>query len=127
MHESVSTAKSTRPIDARVTGRRLTVALAAIVAIAGCGALARHHRAPLEPAIAERVAQYGPAARARLAPYFAAARVPYPPERFVLIGFKLERELHLLAFGPGRGLAFIRSYPILGASGTLGPKLREGD
>lgn len=105
---------------------RLGVPLAAIVALAGCGVPVRH-RAPLEPAIAERVAQYGAAARARLAPFFAAAGVAYPPARFVLVGFKLERELHLLAPRPDGRLAFIRSYPVLGASGTLGPKLREGD
>jgi hypothetical protein len=51
----------------------------------------------------------------------------YPPDRFVLVGFKLERELDLLASGPGGRLTFIRSYPIQGMSGTLGPKLREGD
>jgi len=81
----------------------------------------------MEQAIVDRVAQYGPAARARLAPFFAAAAIAYPPERFVLLGFKLERELHLLASGSGRDLTFIRSYPIQGMSGTLGPKLREGD
>jgi len=104
----------------------LMAALCAIAASVGCGVPARH-RAALEPAIADRLTQYGPAARARLAPYFAAAGIGYPPERFVLVGFKFERELDLLAYGPGRGLAVIRSYPILGASGTLGPKLRQGD
>ncbi len=120
------TAASTKVVT-RATVRWLLLALGAIAAFAGCGALARRHRAPLEPAIAERVAEYGPAARGRLAPYFAAAGVAYPPERFVLVAFKLERALHVLASGSGRGLAFVRSYPILGASGTLGPKLREGD
>jgi hypothetical protein len=104
----------------------LRAALCAIAALVGCGVPARHPAA-LEPAIADRLAQYGPAARARLAPSFAAAGIAYPPERFVLVGFKFERELDLLAYGPGRGLTFIRSYPILGASGTFGPKLREGD
>jgi L,D-transpeptidase-like protein len=107
--------------------RRTTVALGAIVAIAACGVPARRHGVTLEPAIAERVEQYGPAARARLAPFFAAAGIAYPPKRFALVAFKFERELHLLAAGSGRGLTFIRSYPILGASGTLGPKLRQGD
>jgi hypothetical protein len=115
-----------RSNDAVATLRRLAVVLGAIAACVGCGPPARR-RAPLEPAIVERVAQYGPDARARLAPFFAAAGVPYPPARFVLVGFKLERELHLLASRPDGRLAFIRSYPILGASGTLGPKLREGD
>jgi len=45
----------------------------------------------------------------------------------VLVGFKHERELHLLASRPDGSLAFVRAYPILGASGTLGPKLRQGD
>jgi hypothetical protein len=103
------------------------VALGAIVAVAGCGVPVRQPPAPGVPTIADRVAQYGPGARVRLAPFFAAAGVPYPPERFVLLGFKRERELHLLASGPGRDLAFIRSYPIRGASGVLGPKLRWGD
>src|SRR5262249_33602519 len=116
-------------VAAVVTSRRLAVVLGAIVAVVtlvGCGVPARR-RAPLEPAIAERVAQYAPAARARLAPFFAAAGISYPPKRFVLVGFKLERELHLLASGSGHDLTFIRAYPIQGMSGTLGPKLREGD
>ena len=110
-----------------MAGRRIGVVLALILVAAGCRAPVRRPPISREPTIADRVAQYGPAARARLAPYFAAARVPYPPERFVLVGFKRERELDLLAAGPGRPLAFIRSYPIWGASGVLGPKLREGD
>ena len=114
------------------TARRLLIALVAIVAVAGCRAPVRRPRpAPPpvvhEPTIADRVAQYGPAARARLVPFFRAAGVPYPPARFVLLGFKRERELHLLAAGPGRGLSYIRSYAIQGASGVLGPKLRQGD
>ena len=109
-----------------MTLRRLTVVLVATVALAGCGAPVRRP-APLEPAIVERIAQYGPTARVRLAPFFTAAGIAYPPTRFVLVGFKHERELHLLASRPDGGLAFVRSYPILGASGTLGPKLRQGD
>jgi hypothetical protein len=97
------------------------------MAMAGCGVPARRVSAPRAATIPERVAQYGPTARARLAPYFAAAGVPYPPDRFALVGFKHERELHLLAAAPGRDLVFVRAYPILGASGGLGPKLREGD
>jgi hypothetical protein len=108
--------------------RRMVVALGALVAVAGCRApVRRPPPPPREATIPDRVAQYGPVARARLAPYFAAAGVPYPPARFVLLGFKHERELHLLASGPGRPLAYIRSYTILGASGGLGPKLLEGD
>lgn len=79
------------------------------------------------PSIPERVTEYGPAARARLLPYFAAAGVPYPPARFLLLGLKQERELQLYAAGPGQAFAFIRSFPVFGASGEIGPKLRQGD
>jgi hypothetical protein len=79
------------------------------------------------PTIEARVAQYGPAARVRLLPYFAAAGVPYPPARFLLLGLKYERELQLYAAGARQELTFIRSFPVLAASGGLGPKLREGD
>src|SRR5437016_2502026 len=112
--------------DSRLALRPL-VAFGAIVVVVGCGVPFHRRPAPGEQAIADRVAQYGPAARVRLAPFFAAAGIAYPPERFVLLGFKLERELHLLASGSGRDVTFIRSYPIQGMSGTLGPKLRQGD
>jgi murein L,D-transpeptidase YafK len=44
-----------------------------------------------------------------------------------LLGLKQERELQLYAAGPGQALAFIRAFPVFGASGEIGPKLREGD
>ena len=77
--------------------------------------------------VAERVGQCGKAARERLAPAFRAAGVSYPPERFLLAGFKAEKELHLFASGSGRAPIFVKAWPILAASGRLGPKLREGD
>jgi hypothetical protein len=112
-----------------VIARLLVLGL--IVAVAGCARPVRRRPQPPPlsglPTIADRVAQYGPGVRARLAPYFRAARVPYPPTRFVLLGLKQERELQLFAAGPDQPLAFVRTYPIYGASGGLGPKLREGD
>jgi len=42
----------------------------------------------------------------------------------VLVGLKQERQLEVWVSNPPRRL---KSYPILGASGVLGPKLREGD
>jgi hypothetical protein len=83
---------------------------------------------PPTPSISERVAQYGPAARARLMPYFATAGLLYPPARFLLLGLKRERVLQLYAAaGADDDFIFIRSFPVLGASGHLGPKRREGD
>ncbi len=77
--------------------------------------------------VEERVKQYGPAARARLEPHFKKAAVPYPPTRLVLVGIKDERRVELHAAGTDGRLRFVRYYRVLGASGELGPKLREGD
>ncbi len=74
--------------------------------------------------VADRIAQYGASVRERLAPDFDRIGVAYPPTRLVLVGLKLERELEVWVADPPRHL---KSYPMLGASGVLGPKLREGD
>lgn len=106
--------------------RALVLAFVVVVTVAGCGPT----RQPVPPridTIVDRVAQHGTAARGRLVPFFAAADVPYPPSRFLLLGLKQERELQLYAAGPAQQLRFIRSFAILGASGGLGPKLLEGD
>ncbi len=77
--------------------------------------------------VADRLAQYGPAARARLAPAFAAVGATYPPARLTLVGLKDERRLEVWAADASGPFRFVRAYPILAASGELGPKLREGD
>ncbi len=65
--------------------------------------------------------------RQRLAPSFEAAGVSYPPERVALIGLKSERVLEVYAASADGDFRFICAYPVLAASGRLGPKLREGD
>lgn len=75
----------------------------------------------------ERVVQYGYPAKRRLAPYFSAAGVDYPPQTIVLVGFKWEMRVELYAGNSPDELKFIRYYDVLAASGTVGPKLREGD
>jgi murein L,D-transpeptidase YafK len=77
--------------------------------------------------IAERLDQYGASARARLWPFFKQAGVAYPPEQLVFVGFKEEKVLQVYAKSGTNGCRFVRSYPILAASGVVGPKLREGD
>jgi len=80
-----------------------------------------------EKTVADRLQEYGPAARARLKPFFDAKNVPYPPARLTLVGLKQERTLEIYAAGTNQNLQFIRAYPILAASGGPGPKLKEGD
>lgn len=82
----------------------------------------------LGPATVEdRLETYGPAARERMRPAFAQAGIAYPPQRVVLVGLKQERQLQLYAADADGAMRFIHSYPVLAASGDLGPKLREGD
>jgi hypothetical protein len=77
--------------------------------------------------VGDRLEQYGETVRARLLPYFEKARISYPPDGLVFVGIKEEKKLEIWACGDDRNFRLIRSYPILGASGRLGPKLREGD
>ena len=87
---------------------------------------------PADPAengftVYDRLQQYGYPARRRLAPYFRAAGVDYPPQTVVLAAFKWEKRVELYAGNAPDDLKFIRYYDLLAASGVLGPKLREGD
>ena len=77
--------------------------------------------------VADRLAEYGPAARERLKPYFAEAGASYPPADLALIGIKDRKTLELWARGNEGAFVHVRTYPVLAASGHLGPKLREGD
>ncbi len=77
--------------------------------------------------VEDRVRQYGQAARTRLKPDFARLGLVYPPARVVLAAFKSERMLEVWVGAESGSLQFLRSYPILAASGGIGPKLRQGD
>ena len=77
--------------------------------------------------VADRVAQFGDSVRMRLAPQFASSGVAYPPRRVTLVGLKAERMLQVWVSGADDGWHHLCDYPILGMSGVLGPKLKEGD
>lgn len=52
----------------------------------------------------------------------------FPFRGVTLVGLKEERRLEVWALGEKGGApVFLKSYPVLGASGVAGPKLREGD
>ena len=115
----------------------VALAAGAVLAFTAPGRLVARYaavRLGVKRTVAERVAQYGPAARARLAQPFERAGVSYPPRRVKLCVFKEEKRVEVYAgVGAGAegrdddGLKFITSYAITAASGTAGPKLREGD
>jgi hypothetical protein len=77
--------------------------------------------------VEDRIAEFGEIVRARLEPQFRAAGVPYPPSQVTMIGIKQDRVLEIHAAGPDGMFRLVCTYPILAASGVLGPKLKEGD
>jgi hypothetical protein len=80
-----------------------------------------------EKTVADRVAEFGAAVHTRLAARFREVGVAYPPRRIVLVGLKQERALEVWVSDESGEFRYLKTYPILGTSGTLGPKLREGD
>jgi len=72
--------------------------------------------------VAKTVEEYGAQTSERFMPYFCSAGVAYPPEKFILLGLKKEKQLEVWAETAG-SVTFIHSYPVLAASGMLGPKL----
>ena len=101
------------------------LALAKALPYAGRLSIVKHFRA--KKTVQDRVAKYGARVHARLQPLFAAAGVPYPPQKVVLVGLKQERVLEVYASDRIGYMRLVASYPILGASGHAGPKLQLGD
>lgn len=77
--------------------------------------------------VSDRVAEYGPIVDQRLSSHFQRVNVQYPPSRIVFIALKREMSFEVYANNPSGKFKRICSYPILAASGKLGPKLKEGD
>jgi murein L,D-transpeptidase YafK len=76
--------------------------------------------------VADRLAQHQRDVRDRLTEHFDQAGLAWPARRITLVAIKNRRQLQLYAQndGPWR---YVTSWPILGASGQIGPKLRQGD
>jgi len=77
--------------------------------------------------VSDRVKQYGATVHSRLDPHFKQINIAYPPVAITLVAFKKERKLEVWVKGEKRRYKLLKTYPILGASGALGPKLKEGD
>jgi len=77
--------------------------------------------------VQDRLEQYSHTVRERLLPYFETAKIPYPPKKVIFVGLKHEKILEVWACGKENRFNLIHTYPILAASGRLGPKLKEGD
>lgn len=70
---------------------------------------------------------YGPESVERLMPFFKRAGVDYPPRELTLLALKAERRMEIWAPDRNGTNKLIRTYDIQAASGSRGPKLREGD
>jgi murein L,D-transpeptidase YafK len=78
--------------------------------------------------VEERIQRHGAAVESRLAARFAAAGVAYPPSQLAYLAFKDSAQLLVFSRGDtSEAWRLVHAYPILGMSGTAGPKLREGD
>ena len=103
-----------------------------VVALAAFVAFGRGYWYPLllrvtgTRTVADVVAKYGPAAKRRLMPHFQKAGVKWPPREIAFLVLKEEKRMAVWARN-GTAWKYIRSYPILAASGNAGPKLRQGD
>lgn len=77
--------------------------------------------------ISDRLAEYGEIVEKRVLPYFQKQGIHYPPAEITFLALKQERVLQVYSKNSGEIFKFIHSYPILAASGKIGPKLKEGD
>ncbi len=77
--------------------------------------------------VSQVVKEYGQDARARLKPLFNKKNVDYPPAQMSWLALKKEKLLILFAPDRNGKLKQLLKYEIIGASGSAGPKLKEGD
>lgn len=79
-----------------------------------------------EGTMSYKLKKYTQYSKKELGPYFAAAGVKYPPKQMAFLIFKNTRTLELYARDNG-SWRYIRSFPVLAAAGSAGPKLHAGD
>lgn len=76
--------------------------------------------------VSDVLMKYESETNSRLKPFFQKAGIQYPPSQLTLLAIKDTKQLELWVTHENKQV-YIRSYPILAASGVLGPKLKEGD
>jgi len=109
-----------------IVGAVILLAMASVVALVSPVRNFAAARLAGNRTVSDVVDQYGAAARNRMAPAFKETGVEYPPKRLTLAAIKSERRLEVWSH-ESDGPRLVMTYPILGASGVAGPKLKEGD
>lgn len=134
--------------------KRLIIVLPAVIGLAALALYLGHAPAPAPPAsphavapaaagaatreaapqqrasytVPQRLAQFGPAVALRVQPAFNAAGLAWPPRELAYLAFKDAGTLEVHGRdGAGQPWRYVKRYDVLAASGTLGPKLAEGD
>jgi hypothetical protein len=74
-----------------------------------------------------RLAEISPSATIRLRKKFAAVKAAWPPSQIAFVAIKDEKAMELHARSQDGAWKHIHRYPVLAASGSAGPKLRQGD
>jgi hypothetical protein len=113
--------------------RRLLCLFCAFVFLAGpvlvhvCSAPATEAHSMQPKTVADAIRIYATPVREKLKSTFALRNVFYPPKVMTWVGLKQEKLLLIFARDVSGKMQRISSYPIFGASGVAGPKLKEGD
>lgn len=79
-----------------------------------------------KPSVAGVIRKIGPRAEARIKPFFEKAGLPYPSRRLAFVVLKEEKKLEVWTRYDGNWV-HVRTYDILAASGSRGPKRKKGD
>ena len=72
------------------------------------------------------IGHYETGAKRQFMPGCQHAGIAWPPRRITLIALKSERRLEVWGAAASGAFAKLAEFPILAASGRLGPKRREG-
>lgn len=124
MSKESSTPPSAIGICLTIAALLLSLALATWLCLQG----RRSSLLPSKPRTVEQVlTALGPVVEGRIRPAFDRARVKWPPRPLTLLALKAERRLEVYAVADTGEPHLTLEYPILAASGTSGPKDREGD
>lgn len=78
--------------------------------------------------VADRLEQYADKVSSQLNAAFSQQGIAYPPKHLAVLAFKDTNILQLYAKNSDmQNWQLVKTYPIVKASGVLGPKLQEGD
>ena len=102
----------------------LNIIFFSLIALISCSSARQHHS--WRQAMTSKLALYKNNSNQHFRPYFKQASVIFPPKNLAFLIFKESKLFEVWAKNNNQW-SYIESYPILGASGRLGPKLHSGD